>query len=269
MFGEAIPILCYHRVLPELIEEDVPIYSVTPQQFNDQLAYLAQHGFQSLSLSEYSEILRGQRPIPPRPVLITFDDGYADIYSQAWPIARRYGMILNLFVCTSLICGQQPAIYSSLPASAKRHRQARPELWRPLTWTELRQMLDGGVGLGFHSHNHSLMSVLSETALREDLDLGLHLCERELGFRPRFFALPHGTYQSYNDRVLSALRESGIERVFTTRLRLDRVGKPGFLSSRIVVHQEDDLEAFEHKLYGAYDWMGHLRHLIQILQSLL
>jgi peptidoglycan/xylan/chitin deacetylase (PgdA/CDA1 family) len=265
----AIPVLCYHRVLPELVEGEDPVYSVTPQQFESQMAFLAKQGFQSLSLSEFYEMAQGRRMIPRRAVLITFDDGFADVYSCAWPIARRYGFKLNLFLCTGLICGLRPTIYSALSPEASRHQHLWPDLWRSLTWEEIREMAASNLEIGFHSHSHTQLSALSQDELKHDLAIGLSLCEHAIGHRPRYFALPEGTYESYNNKVLEVIQRYGAELIFTTRLGRTRLGGACNFISRIVIHQEDDLSTFERKLFGAYDWLGNLRHVAQIARVFL
>ena len=101
--GKQIPVLAYHRVLPDFAETETPMYSVLPEQFGEQMKYLADHGFKSLSLDEYDEIVRGEREVPERAVMITFDDGYADIYSIAMPIAKYYCLKLNVFLVLLVI----------------------------------------------------------------------------------------------------------------------------------------------------------------------
>lgn len=188
-----IPVLCYHRVLPELVEGRNPVYSVTPAQFTEHMMWLAERSFRSLTLKEYAEIAAGMSAIPERAILITFDDGFADNYKIAYPIASRHGMNINVFVCTGLIEEEAVAIYPHVDRQVRQHRDRYPALWRPLTWTEVRHMLESGIGIGFHSHFHRNMGRLSAEDVHADVRRGLMLFKTHLGMLPEAFAFPKGT----------------------------------------------------------------------------
>src|SRR5688500_10557284 len=134
--GPLVPlVLCYHRVLPEAAgSHEPPEYSVTPQQFAAQMSLLNDEGFTSLTLDEYFEAARGMRQLPSRALLISFDDGFADTYSVAWPIARWYGMKINLFICTGLVAGEPVPAFAEGKLRDHPSRQNFTEHWRPLSW---------------------------------------------------------------------------------------------------------------------------------------
>ncbi len=274
--GHCLPVLCYHRVLPDLAEDpDEPLYTVSPRQFASQLAWLAREGYQGLTLAEFGDFARGRRALPKRAVLITFDDGYADNYHVAWPLARQYGLPLNLFLTTGFIgadgllfldkqgyrlaaAGRLPP---DVPARWQRHAREFPQLWRPLTWEEAAEMQAAGVGLGFHGHSHRDLGRLSPAEVAADLTAGLALMERHLGLRPESFAPPYGGYGSLPWTSLGDLGGWGIEFVFTTIFSRARLPLRGLLVPRLEILQQDDLAAFRQKLAGAYDWLGQVQRL--------
>lgn len=273
--GDCIPVLCYHRVLPDFLETVHPIYTILPEQFEAQMAFLAAEGFVSLSLPEYAEIARGLSPAPRRSVLITFDDGYADNYRISWTIAKKYRFNLNLFICTSLIGENHPVImtkdgYVILKHGAKMVQsrpdvlddiRKSPELWRPLNWQELEEMQAAGVHFGFHSHSHRNLALQPPAEIAADIANGMELFERRLGHRPRFFALPYGWYDAYTRATISTLRQLNLEFIFGTHLGRARLpGAPSVLP-RLSIHQSDDLATFQRKLAGAYDWLEPLRRI--------
>jgi len=254
------PVLCYHRVLPTVAGvRERPDYSVSPTQFADQLSLLNDEGFTSLTLHEYFDTANGSRELPARSVLVTFDDGFADNYSAAWPIARRLGVKLNLFVCTGLVAGDSVSAFAEDNARAELSRQNFPEHWQPLSWDQLREMMAGGVEIGFHSHRHRNLGQLTEEEIASDTSEGISVFKRHLGVAPRFFAFPFGHYGSYPDNAIGVLSAQGVEMFFTTELGRTPVGRAGRLFSRIVIHPEDDLSSFRRKLFGGYDWVGRLR----------
>lgn len=262
--GKQIPVLAYHRVLPDFAETETPMYSVLPEQFGEQMKYLADHGFKSLSLDEYDEILRGEREVPERAVMITFDDGYSDIYSIAMPIARYYCLKLNVFICTGFIAFDKAFIYPETPLHAFNHNESNPDWWRPLSWQEIKTMREEGMGIGFHGHTHRKMGQLSALEIHREFEKGLQIYTEKLGVACHHFAFPNGTADSYDETSVAIARHYGMQRLFTTRLKRTPIDAGEQLISRLTIHQEDDLETFKLKLYGAYDWLGALRHLGQL-----
>jgi peptidoglycan/xylan/chitin deacetylase (PgdA/CDA1 family) len=267
-----IPVLCYHRVLPGFIEGNDPIYTVLPEQFESQMAYLSEAGFNSLSLQEFAATARGARQPDKRSVLITFDDGYADNYQIAWPIAKKYKVKINLFLCTSYINQVNPLamnrdgyqLVRDMPPGfggrsiLQQHMMRFSHLWRPLNWSEIREMHDSGVQMGFHSHSHRNLALLPPSELATDIATGLLILQRELGYRPGCFALPYGWYDSYNSEVLSILKNFGIHTVFACHLGSSRTHMPQPAYPRLTIYQEDDLDVFQRKLHGAYDWLARV-----------
>lgn len=260
--GKKIPILTYHRVLPDFYENETPMYSVLPQQFEQQMKFLAENNFVTLSLNEYDEILKGERDIPERAAVVTFDDGFADIYSVAWPLAKKYGVKINLFVCTGLVA-YSALIYPEIPPHACHHCETYPDLWRPLTWQELRQMKQEGVVMGFHGHLHQKMARLNSEQLDRDFEEGLSIFMKNMNSDCSYLAFPHGSVESYNEESVRVAQQYGMQRIFTTQLTRTPVDTNPTLIARIVVHQEDDLATFEHKLFGVYDGIGKIRHYLQ------
>jgi peptidoglycan/xylan/chitin deacetylase (PgdA/CDA1 family) len=264
-----VPVLCYHRVLPELREGETPIYTLTPEEFESHMAFLAKHRFRSLSLDEYILYNSGGATPPERSVLVTFDDGYADNFYHALPIAERHGIKITLFLCTGLIEGDIQSTHGDLSPESKANKEKYPDLWKPLTWSEVRLMAERGVGMGFHSHSHQNLGRMDAADVIEDLRAGLSLLNDKLRARPKAFAFPGGGAGAYNSRLVSLLRESGFEILFTTRLGRTKLCRDEILCSRLVIYQGDDLKVLQRKLFGAYDWMGRARGVDQFLRALL
>ncbi len=262
------PVLCYHRVLPERAgSRRQPEYSVTPKQFEAQMSLLAAEGFCSLSLEEYSEAARGLRELPDRAVLVTFDDGFADNYSVAWPVAEKFGVKLNLFICTGLLEAEAVEAFARDSPPAGMSRAAFPQLWEPLSWAQVGEMCAGGAGIGFHSHGHRNMGRMTSAEIAEDAATGIAVFKQRLGREPRFFAFPFGHTGSYPKTATDVLRDAGFEMFFTTELGRTPLGNADRLFSRIVIHTEDDLDSFRRKLFGGYDWVGRVRRFAYSARS--
>lgn len=222
---------------------------MTPQQFREQMSLLAAEGFRSVTLDDFRAAAFGVRELPPRSILVTFDDGFADIYLNAWPIACESGITLNLFLCTGLITGED----------VEGLNEPGPgELDRPLTWKQIHELSRAGVAFGFHSHTHRNHGRLSLAEIAEDARTGMALLQNQLGIRPTAFAFPYGHHGSYTSEAISALRHHGLEIFFSTEMERTPLPSTGPIS-RFVIHPDDDLQSFRRKLYGGYDWVGKLR----------
>lgn len=276
-----VPVLVYHRVLPDLVEdENEPLYTVLPEQFDAHLALLRREGFSSFTLPEFADLVRGRRPPLNRAVVITFDDGLADTYAIAWPLAQKYGIKLNLFVCTGLIGRSRPVIMtqsgyftyygaSREPWYYEPHVQRFSHLWRPLSWLELREMSQAGVYLGFHGHTHRNPAFLSAADLEKDITEGMEVFRKELGYRPEYFALPYGGHEPNLPETAAFLEKLGMSFIFTTMWGRARVPSHNRIFPRISIYQQDSLETFRRKLLGACDWVGAAEQLLHKAKRLL
>ena len=97
-----LPVLTYHRIdVPERSPGLYPgLIGATPEEFDEQMRFLSSF-YRPLSLSELLATRRGEAALPPRAVMVTFDDGYRSVAEHAWPIMRRHGVPLTLFVPTA------------------------------------------------------------------------------------------------------------------------------------------------------------------------
>jgi len=281
--GNRIPVLCYHRVLPELIDdESCPIWSILPEQFESQVRFFTEEGFNTLSLGEYDRIAKGLDPIMERSVLITFDDGFVDNYAIVWEIARKYHIKINLFICPSYIGMMHPILVgqdgyvaaNSAPQKrseeAVRHHITKfPQLWRPLTWQELREMQESGVQIGLHSYSHRNLALLKPEEIVADIGTGLAIMERELGQRPKYFALPYGWYDHYTSEIISILQSFSLELIFAAHLGRARLPSTQPVVPRILISHQDDMAIFQQKLFGAYDYWEQTRRMKYVITRFL
>lgn len=187
-----VPILMYHHVGPlpagaDAIRSDL---TVAADQFVAHLNYLQAQGYQTLSLAELAEALAGRRSLPPRPVVLTFDDGYRDNYEVAFPQLAQRGLVATFFVVSSLV-GQAEYV----------------------SWDQLRIMQGAGMAVEGHARTHSDLSQMSRAAVVEQATSCRQAIAANVGQAPRFFAYPSGRY---NATTIDALRASGYVLAVTT-----------------------------------------------------
>jgi Predicted xylanase/chitin deacetylase len=182
-----VPILNYHKV-----DNFYHALSVSPQEFEEQMAYLAKNGFTTITPDQLMAYLNHDRELPEKPIIITFDDGYLDNYTNAYPIMKKYGFTATIFLVTNLIDHDE----------------------RFMTWEQVKTMQQDGFVFGSHTVSHIPLNKLPrEQAMAELIDSRKEI-EYRLGTKPRYFAYPTG---AYNSQVEEMVKQAGYKAAFTIR----------------------------------------------------
>ncbi len=177
-----VPILMYHYISQP--PEDADIYrrdlSVAPELFAQHLDRILAEGYTPITLYDLVRYLTRGVPLPPKPVILTLDDGYRDNYTNAFPLLRERGMVATFFVVTDFI------------------DQGRPEY---LTWDMAREMWAAGMSIESHGRNHVDLRDRDDDYLVWQALGSLETIQYELGVRPRFVAYPGGGYDADTIRI--------------------------------------------------------------------
>src|SRR3982751_7140157 len=126
-------IFCYHRLVDKI---RYPGTEITPAAFEAEMKELKDKGITVISLQDLLAWKRGEKNIPPRCAVITFDDGWKSQYEVAWPIMKKYGYTFTMFIYTEGVAG-----------AALGGGQA-------ITWEQLAEMRDAGIDIEAHSATH-------------------------------------------------------------------------------------------------------------------
>jgi peptidoglycan/xylan/chitin deacetylase (PgdA/CDA1 family) len=176
---DRLPILMYHRIAPAG-SAAMTRYRVSPEAFEEQLCYLRDAGYYSVSLEEWPAAVQAKKPLAGRAVLITFDDGYLDFLTYAWPLLRRYGFTATVFLVTDAI-GQSNA-WDWV------HGEEIPLL----DWQNITRLQSEGVEFGSHSACHRALTTLSPADVVREGARSRAVLERQLGGPVTAFAYPYG-----------------------------------------------------------------------------
>lgn len=170
-----VPILMYHYLSTPPADADIyrRDLSVAPELFAAQLDRLLAEGYTAVSLYTVIDALQRGAPLPDKPVVITFDDGYRDNYENAFPLLHARSMPATIFVVTDFIDEQRPEY---------------------LTWDMAREMLQAGISIESHGRNHFSLAGRDDDYLVWQALGSLETVEYELGIRPRFVSYPAGEY---------------------------------------------------------------------------
>ena len=217
-----VPILVYHSIAPHHAGQttDQRELDVDPAVFHAQMSYIAQAKHPVISLSSLVDAIEGRVTLPPRAVVITFDDGWQSQYDDAFRVLKQHGFTATFFVYTSAI-GNGPAF---------------------MTWDELRELQQAGMTIGAHSRTHPEMTKKG-VSLANEVDGSRADIQKNLGTTPDLFAYPYG---DWDERVASAVRAAGF--------RAARGMGDGPLNTHATlfalkcVLTTDDMQAFERDL---------------------
>jgi peptidoglycan/xylan/chitin deacetylase (PgdA/CDA1 family) len=177
-----LPVLLYHHVGPQR-PGTYPSLTISPAHFERQVGWLARHGHVGIRPSDWQGWRTKGTALPEKPVLFTFDDGYADIATYALPILMKYGFGAAVFVVTGQIGGTNAW-------DAGWIRGQHPLLNRE----EIAKWATQGVEFGAHSRTHADFSTLSEEAVEKEIQYSQQDLTQVTGVPITSFAYPYGTY---------------------------------------------------------------------------
>ena len=224
------PILRYPRVVSA--SESPERLAVSSERLEEQLRFLREAGYRSLALPELLEAIAVRRPVPARSVLLTFDDGYLDFETNAWPLLRRHRFTAVVLLVSERIGGR-----CDWPGEA---------VGAPLMdWSQIRVLAGAGVRFGCHSAHHPFLTSLSAAELVEELCLSKIRLEEGLGHAIEAFAYPYG---DHDPKVRHAVGACGFEVALLSGGGMARVLDSPLELRRIEVTGSDDLESFARKL---------------------
>lgn len=224
-------IITYHSVQPN--GEGPRSARVQPSDFEAQLTWLAEQGYEVISLSDLVDSLQEGRPLSPKQVSITFDDGYADQYEYAYPVLRRLKMPATIFLVTGKVgCDK-----------------------KFLTVDQIAEMQENGIEFGAHTVDHVSLSSLPLADARSQIERSKQQLEAITGVPAKHFCYPFG---HYNDSVERLVREAGFQSCCTEWAGPVTSASSAMQLFRVGVLGTDTLTDFRLKLAGAYDWWVNL-----------
>jgi peptidoglycan/xylan/chitin deacetylase (PgdA/CDA1 family) len=189
-----VPVLAYHSVSVDP-HPLIARFAVRPATFAAHLDLVVERGLEALTIDELARAFdAGDRARLERAVAITFDDGFADVATQAVPALAERGMPATLYVTTGLLRG---GTAGPLDPGLGAHM---------LDWSDLAGARRAGVQIGAHTHSHPHLDTLGGRRLREELTVPKALLEDSLGAAVTSFAYPHGYG---GPRVRRAVRDAG------------------------------------------------------------
>ncbi len=181
-----VPILMYHYIAgnPNPSDRQRDILSISPEKFEAQMQYLSQNGYTPITLDTLYGIFNGQATVAGKPVVLTFDDGYIDFYTNAFPILRRFNFHAVSFIPTGLIGG---GYY--------------------MNWNQIKEIAATGlVTFEGHTVSHRNLPSASYAVVFKELQDSKNILQANTGYPVNFVAYPNGTS---NKTVQAAAQKAG------------------------------------------------------------
>jgi len=213
-----VPVLMYHSINYNVNNDAV----ISPKQFAAEMAYLYENNFHTITLDQLYDYLTNHSPLPENPVALTFDDGYADNYTFALPVLKKYNMKSALFMVSGFVNSND--YY--------------------LNWQQLREMKTGGFEIYPHTVSHPRLAGLDYQTQRQEVINSKEIIEKKLGGNAPYFCYPYGNYNRY---TINLLKDAGYRMAFVMQVQEPVKVKPGddlFTLRRIFIGPNTTMKQF-------------------------
>lgn len=231
-----IPVLLYHCVSEDATPQ-FRKWAIRPATFAAHMAYLSAQHYTPIIVSRFAQSIADRKVhLPDRPVVISFDDGCADFYTEALPALQRYDFVATLYIVTKFV-GQ---------TSRWLYREGEGD--RPmLTWAQIAELGAVGIECGAHSHSHPQLDTLSTASAKDEIVRSKSELEQHLGRAVETFAYPHG-YSS--PAVRRIVQQAGYSSACGVKHAMSALTDDRFSLARIIVSADTDVAGLARLLAG-------------------
>lgn len=181
-----VPILIYHAIRPYIQSDTASVrrYIATPETLERELAYLRDGGYASITFDDLVNHIMKAAALPPKPVIISFDDDWEGQYRYALPLLKKYGYTATFYIWAAVV--------------GRKHH---------LTWEEIRTLSAEGMQIGCHTITHPYLTrVRKDETLRREILAARQIIESRVGVPVTTIAYPFG---QYDERVVAMAKEAG------------------------------------------------------------
>jgi peptidoglycan/xylan/chitin deacetylase (PgdA/CDA1 family) len=251
----SIPILMYHAITDEDETRLHPYYqtATSPSVFTKHMHYLREMGYSTINVSDAVNLLQ-KGESTKKYAVVTFDDGYSDFYTQAFPALNHHGFTATVFLPTGYI-GKTPVQFKGKNC---------------LTWSEIRELHKYGISFGSHTVTHPQLSTLDVHGVEAEIVNSKRAIEDNLGESVDSFAYPFAFPEengSFVRMLRNVLVKSGYCQGVSTRIGTARSQEDRYFLRRLPMNSLDDVSLFSAKLHGGYDWLHTVQYGSKLLTS--
>ncbi|MFH0839007.1 MAG: polysaccharide deacetylase family protein [Candidatus Omnitrophota bacterium] len=228
--GYVVPVLMYHNIDTNTSSS----LSVAPQSFERQMKFLKESGYNVISFEALIRLIKGKKPFKAKTIVITFDDGYENNYTYAYPMLKKYNLPATIFV-----------IVADVGKSGY------------LNWDEIREMSLHDITIGSHTLTHPYLTSLDEASLDKELTLSKKILEEKLNKEVNLMSYPLG---GFNRGVIEAVKKAGYIGACATNPGKKYPNNDIYAIKRIRISRtSDSLLVFWIETSGFYTWIKERR----------
>lgn len=219
--ASSVPMLYYHSVNPSEANEII----ISPEKLKNQLMLIKNLGYNTITIDELNDYLTSNKNIPEKSIVISFDDGYMDNYTYAFPILKELNMKATIFLITS---GIDDGYY--------------------LSSDQIEEMASYGIDFESHTVSHKKLDTLTYEEQLSELKNSKITLENLLNKKINTIAYPFG---AYNEDTIKAAKEANYTLAFTTKYGNIHIGDSLLELNRIYVNTYDTMDTFKERLLNS------------------
>jgi len=238
------PILTYHS-----IDNSGSVISTAPEVFRRQMQYLSENGYKAVTLNEFISSLSEDKTPFLKTVVLTFDDGFQNFFTEAFPVLEKYGFKATVFLVTDF-CGKNNDWAGNPP-------ELPPS--RLLSWEEIKELHNYGIEFGGHTRTHLDLTKILDPRLESEVVESKAIIEERIGSEVTTFAYPFG---KFNQKVRQAVEKS-YKAACSTSLGKVRAGSDFFSLERVDTYYLSNPKIFNRLSSPSFDGYMLFRHLMR------
>ena len=247
-----IPILMYHSISDEK-EKSHSYYHVntSPAVFDAHMRYLYENNYSVINLQDLEKSF--DTIDSSEYVVITFDDGFYDFFTNAFPILKKYNFSATVFLPTGFIHNERLSFKGK----------------ECMIWDEVRWLSNKGINFGSHTITHPQLNNLSTKEIENEIKLSKNKIEDETGITVKSFSYPFAFPEDneFGITLRALLEKCGYTNGVTTKIGTANKSGDTFCQPRLPVNTADDILFFRAKLHGAYNWLSKPQYFIKSIKK--
>jgi len=218
-----------------------------------------------VSGNDLIDYLYSEKCLPKRSVLISFDDGYRDNFTNAYPILKKLNISAIVFLS---------AKYINTEKILPHDKDDNPEYNRLLTWSQVKEMSCNDISFGSHALEHVNLAKCSLEKIENEIKESKKLIEDNVDLEVKTISYPFGLFNDFDERTINVTKEAGYILGFTAIYGTNNIRTDHYRLYRIGIEASDTLFTFRAKLNGALDILmflevSFIRKAISFLNKLL
>jgi peptidoglycan/xylan/chitin deacetylase (PgdA/CDA1 family) len=232
--------------------------------FVRHMQLISDQEFTPITVADFVQRIRSNGSLPAKPVIITFDDGFADFYRVALPVLQQFRFSASLFVVTT-----------DLDGTSRWLRPEGEEKREMLTWSQLSEIQKEGIECGTHTETHIHLDTARQEVARKEIFRSKEILEQKIGNPVFTIAYPYGHYTKY---VRQMAIDAGYHAACAVRNLMSHTNDDLFGLARITVSHDTDVDDLSSMLNGnglalapsyEYPWVTGWRQVRRIKQMIL